>query len=128
MGKEEDSLNKRGDILTNKTVRRGGARLFNISYSSGVFLGKKRDLPTPDKGNTDDFMNRFNQLPSEKQSVIASYSSFFMEEDIYKKYLIDRDKLEDLRRQLREFGLEDNEVSIAMKVFGFPENPEANNK
>lgn len=109
MEKEDNLSSKMGDVLEDKTT-------------------KQRDLSVSGEGDDEDFRNEFYALPEEVQDIIASYSSFFMEKDVYQEYLNDPQKLSDFRKQLKEFGLEDQEITIAMRAIGFPTNPEITQK
>lgn len=74
-------------------------------------------------GDFNGLHEKLNQLPGEVQAVITAFSSFFLEADKFNEYRSDPSKIETVRIQLREGGLDDEAIDIAMQVIGFTELP-----
>lgn len=73
---------------------------------------------------TENLHARLNSLPEEHQTIIASYSSFFLEPDVFESYKSDPAKIGAFKGQLRELGLDDEGIDVAMKTIGFTESPQ----
>ncbi|MFA5933496.1 MAG: hypothetical protein WCV81_04435 [Microgenomates group bacterium] len=67
---------------------------------------------------------KLNSLPEETQQIISSFSSFFLEGDVREGYLKNPQKIDVLKEVLKKFGLDEDALGVAMKVFGFESKDE----
>ena len=74
--------------------------------------------------NHEDLHNRLNRLPGEIQTTIASFTSYFLEPDVYEQYAKDPLKIESFRTQLVEIGFNPEAIDVTMRLVGFTKNPQ----